>query len=424
MSILQTCPRSSLLPVFLLAVSLLGWRAAGQTAGTPRSSTADSLEQHLGKGYEALKQEKYDEAEQEFRAALQIDPGLVMRAQFPLAVALFEQRKNAESRREFEAVRTAVGDQPGIWYYLGRLDLDERNFKGAIEKLGKASARPPYPDTAFYLGLAYLKQGSNQEAEKWLKKATELNPGDSRAEYQLANLYRKEGRQEEANQAFQRSKEKRAQSDKRSQLTWQCAQELDSGPSTQAPSCDQLYDPNDAEKLTTLGILYGQHGELEKALKPLQRAAELAPRSPQMQYNLAFTYFQLKRFEEARGPLESAVERWPDLFPLNALYGAVLWNLGEVLPAYQALQHAHRLNSQDAGVSSLLYQSLLELAKRSEEGGKNSEALRYLQEAASVSPAEAEPHRHMAEIYKRIGKTEQAQEEELKAEAIASATKH
>jgi tetratricopeptide (TPR) repeat protein len=424
MSILQTCPRSSLLPVFLLAVSLLGWRAAGQTAGAPRSSTADSLEQHLGKGYEALKQEKYDEAEKEFRAALQIDPSLVMRAQFPLAVALFEQRKNAESRREFEAVRAAVGDQPSIWYYLGRLELDERNFKGAIEKLGKASARPPYPDTAFYLGLAYLKQGSNQEAEKWLKKATELNPGDSRAEYQLANLYRKEGRQEEANQAFQRSKEKRAQSDKRSQLTWQCAQELDSGPSTQAPSCDQLYDPNDAEKLTTLGILYGQHGELEKALKPLQRAAELAPHSPQMQYNLAFTYFQLKRFEDARGPLESAVGRWPDLFPLNALYGAVLWNLGEVLPAYQALEHAHRLNSQDTGVSSLLYQSLLELAKRSEEGAKNSEALRYLQEAASVAPAEAEPHRRMAEIYKRIGKTEQAREEEQKAEAIASTTKH
>src|SRR5208337_1604003 len=120
---------------------------------------------------------------------------------------------------------------------------------------------------------------------------------------ELATLYRKEGRQAEANQAFQQSKEKKARSDKQSQLKYECAQELDRGPREKATAiCEQLDDPNDAEKLTALGILYGQHGDLERALKPLQRAAELAPQSPQMQYNLAFTYFQLKRFADARGP--------------------------------------------------------------------------------------------------------------------------
>src|SRR6202035_3984027 len=54
----------------------------------------------------------------------------------------------------------------------------------------------------------------------------------------------------------------------------------------------------------------------------LQRAAELAPQSPQMQYNLAFTYYELKRFEEARQPIAKAVQRWPDIFQLNSLYGA------------------------------------------------------------------------------------------------------
>lgn len=423
MSIWLTRRQKSLF-LFLLSASSLCWRVAGQTTATTKNSTADSVEIHLGKGYEALKQEKYDEAEKEFRAALASDPDLALRARFPLAAALYEQHKSVESRREFEAVRRAVGDQPGIWYYLGRLDLDDRNYKGAVDKLSKASAAPPFPDTAFYLGLAYLKQGSDQEAEKWLKKATELNPEDSRAEYQLATLYRKEGRQEEANQAFQRSKEEKAQSDKRSQLKWECGQELDRGPGAPAPSCDQLYDPNDADRLTSLGILYGQHGQLEKALKPLQRAAELVPQSPQMQYNLAFTYFQLKRFEEARGPLESAVQRWPDLFPVNALYGAVLWNLGEVLPAYQALHHAHQLNSQDTGTSALLYQSLLELAKRSEASGNNSEALRYLRDAASLAPADPEPHRRMAEIYKRTGKTQLASEEEHKVDQIVRSSKN
>jgi Flp pilus assembly protein TadD len=425
MAILRNWPLKLLLSLLaLLPAGSLRWQAAAQSAGSQKTSSGDSLDVHLGNGYEALKQEQYEMAEKEFRAALALDRALVMRARFPLAVALFEQHKSVESRREFERVRQEAGEQPGIFYYLGRLDLEERNYKGAVANLSRASLHPPFPDTAFYLGLAYLKQDSNPDAEKWLQKAIELNPGDSRAEYQLATLYRKEGRQKEANQAFQQAKEIKARSDKQSQLRFECAQELDRGPSEKATSiCEQLYDPNDADELTALGILYGQHGDPEKALKPLQKAAELAPQSPQMQYNLAFTYYQLKRFEDARAPLEGAVQRWPDLFPVNALYGAVLWNLGEVFPAYQTLHHAHQLNMQDASTTSLLYQSTLELARRSEEAA-DSEALRYLQEAASLASDAPEPHQRMAAIYKRTGRPEQATEEERKAEEIIKSSKN
>ena len=380
----------------------------------------DSLDSHLGKGYEALKEEKYETAEKEFRAALALGPTLALRARFPLAVALFQQNKFPDARREFQTVRHDAGDQPSLWYYLGRLDLEERNYKSAVANLNKASAHPPFPDTAFYLGIAYLKMGSNPDAEKWLKEAVRLNPQDSRAEYQLATLYRKQGRQKEANEAFQKSKQHMADSDRRSQLKRECGQELDRGGSEVANSaCEQLNNPNDADMLTALGILYGQHGQLEKALQPLQRAAELAPKQPQMQYNLAFTYYQLQRFQDAREPLAQAVERWPDLFPLNALYGAVLWNLGEVSPAYQALHHAHQLNSQDAGAKALLYQSALAMAQHSEEVHADSEALRYLQEAATLAPADPAPHERMATIYRRIGKTDLAAEEERKAAEIA-----
>src|SRR5258708_814454 len=242
MTIPSTWRWSFLFLLLLLRGSALRWRAAGQTANSEKTSTVGSLEIHVGKGYDALKEEEYEVDEKEFRAALSIDPELVMRARFPLAVALFEEHKSAESRHEFETVRQVVGEQPGVLYYLGRLDLEERSYKSAIENLKKAISHPPFPDTAFYLGLAYLKQGANPDAEKWLKKAIELNPVDSRAEYQLATLYRKEGRQEEANQAFRQANEKIARSDKQSQLKWECAQELDRGPSEKATSiCDQLY---------------------------------------------------------------------------------------------------------------------------------------------------------------------------------------
>ena len=116
----------------------------------------------------------------------------------------------------------------------------------------------------------------------------------------------------------------------RARLRLECRQKLDQGQREEARTvCEQLYDPDNADKLTELGTIYGQHGDLEAALKPLRRAAELAPHSPQMQYNLALTYYQLNQFEQARGPLANSLKRWPDLFQLNALYGAVLAKLGE-----------------------------------------------------------------------------------------------
>lgn len=404
--------------VFLLA--FLALFAGCIFAQQPASPASNALQVHLGSGYDALKQEQYETAEKEFRAALAIDPSLAMRARFPLAVALFEQHKFADARQELQTVQQATGEQSGTSYYLGRIDLEEHNYKDAIENLTKAAVHPPFPDTAFYLGLAHVKDGSNADAETWLKKAIQLNPDDSRAEYELATLYRKEGRQEDANQIFQQAKEAKARSDKQSQLKFECGQALDRGTfQSAAPVCDQLYDPNDVDKLTSLGVLYGQHGYLEQALKPLQRAAELAPQSPQMQYNLAFTYFQLKRFEDARKPLAGAIQRWPDLFPLNALYGTVLWNLGEVLPAYDALHHAHELNAQDASTTALLYQCTLTLASRSESAGDHSKALLYLQEAAELNPKGPEPHQQMAAIYKRMGRPEQAKAEEQKAAELA-----
>src|SRR5215469_1090222 len=193
--------RSALFLVLLLAhLNCAGvWCQQQEAKGDAK---ADSLQLHLGRGYEALRQERYEDAEKEFRAALAIDAGLTMRAQFPLGVSLFEQHQFAEARAALDSVRRAEGDRPGILYYLGRMDLEQHHYQQAVRNLSEASAHPPFPDTAFYLGLAYLEQGSESQAEEWLKRAIELNAADSRAEYELAKLYRRQGRQNEAQLAF------------------------------------------------------------------------------------------------------------------------------------------------------------------------------------------------------------------------------
>jgi tetratricopeptide (TPR) repeat protein len=405
----------------LMAAALQGGMAVGQKSSAPQaSSDQDTAEAHLGKGYDALQQDRYEVAAEEFRAALQLDPKLVLRARFPLAVALFEMKKPEEARREFEAVQHEAGEHPNISYYLGRLDLEAQNFEGAIQNLSKAAEKPPFPDTAYYLGYAYFKHNDLAHAEKWLLQATESTPRDARVSYQLGMVYRKEGKEEEAKKAMALSSEQRRRDSSQSQLRMECAQKLDRGPRDEAHAlCEQLYDPDNAEQLTALGTIYGQHGDTEAALKPLRRAAELAPQSPQMQYNLALAYFQLNRLEEARTPLSNALVRWPDIFQLNALYGAVLSKLGEDLQAYQTLRHAHELNAEDAATGDLLFLTGLRLARKARTGGQYPESLRYLQEISALRPQEPEPHRIMGEIYQATGRSAQAEKEKEEANRLA-----
>jgi protein O-GlcNAc transferase len=377
----------------------------------------ETAEAHLGKGYDDLRQERYVEAAGEFRAALKLDPKLVMRARFPLGVALFQMKEPVEARREFEAVRKEVGDHPNVTYYLGRLDLEDQNFAGAVRNFRKAIEKPPFPDTTYYLGLACFKLGDLPAAEKWLRAAVELNPNDSLAQYQLGLVYRKEGREAEAAKALALTAEIRRKDAGDSQLKMECAKKLEQGPREDAHAvCQKLYDPADAEKLTALGTIYGQHGDLEAALDPLQRAAELEPQSPQMQYNLAFTYYRMGRFDDARAPLAKALERWPDLFPLKSLYGAVLVKLGDDLAAYQALRGAHEINPKDPRTVGLLYETALALARKSQAAKQYSDALRYFNEAANLRPEEPEPHQGMAGVYTILGRTAEAAAEQKKAE--------
>jgi tetratricopeptide (TPR) repeat protein len=411
---------AALTTALMLAPGLFG---LAQNASKPQPGSPaehDSTEEHLGRGYAALKNDRFEEAAGEFRAALALDPSLVLRARFPLAMTLFELHQPEEARREFEAVRREVGDHPNIMYYLGRLDFTDGKFDEAIQKLTVAAAKPPFPDTDYYLAFAYLKRGDKASAEKWFLKAAELDPQDPSVQYQLGRLYTDLGRREEAQKAFALSQALRRREEEKSQLGLDCNRKLAEGSVQAARSeCEQLFDPNDPEKLAMLGTIYGQHGFYEEAGPPLRRAAELMPNSPQMQYNLALNYFRLKQFQEARIPLAKATIRWPDLFQLNALYGAVLFNLDDQQTAYAVLRHAHELNPQDAGSRDLLYRVSLLLAQRSSTAKQFSVSLQYLEEAAELRPMDTEPHRLMVGLFDAMGEKARAAEERKEVERLS-----
>lgn len=115
---------SSLMVAFscLVAVGLnVGWcgDSAQEKAGASAGETAEA---HVGRGYELVKDDRYQEAAKEFQAALALQPGLI-RARYQLAVCLFALGKTQEAREEFDRLQKEPGGEPNGRYYLARLDL-------------------------------------------------------------------------------------------------------------------------------------------------------------------------------------------------------------------------------------------------------------------------------------------------------------
>jgi Flp pilus assembly protein TadD len=383
--------------IFICA--LAGCIALWAQTERPPSTSATA---HIGKGYELVQNDRYAEAAQEFRAALALEPGAIQ-ARYQLAVCLFALGEPGESRRQFERLGKETGNDPSIAYYLARLDLLAGDSTRAIRRLVPLMAHPPFSDASFYLGSAYLAAGDLEKAIHWLRKAAATDPRDFRIHYRLARALGQQGLRKESEHEYALSTDMRERYNESARQSVKCVQALHQESAAAArETCRRLFDPNDADKLTTLGMLFGENGKYKDAIEPLQRAAQLDPDSFEVYHNLGLTYFRLKQFAEARAPLEKAVSLRPDFFGSNALLGATLYSLKDDQAAYRVLDFAHQLKPDDADTSELLFRVSLILANQAAASADDAGSLKFLSKAAELRSGAPDIERRIAEIKSRL----------------------
>ena len=99
-------------------------------------------------------------------------------------------------------------------------------------------------------------------------------------------------------------------------------------------------DPDDVDGNYLLGALFAERGELDRALKFTQRAAQHAPRSPFVQNNLGNIYRLSGELELARQCYQQAIAFDPSTVePYNNL-GIVMKRLGQNAAAIELYEHA------------------------------------------------------------------------------------
>ena len=147
-------------------------------------------------------QQKWDDAEAEYRRVLAIDPQVVG-IHFRIGRLLLTKPRAPDTaekaKQEFEEELKIDPRNSAAEYVLGELARQQRQFPDAIEHFSRAAQfDPTFVDAFIGWGKALAAIGQFKAAVAPLETAVKLQPANPVAHYQLAFAYRRAGRTEDA----------------------------------------------------------------------------------------------------------------------------------------------------------------------------------------------------------------------------------
>ena len=156
----------------------------------------------LQRGYLRLSQGLYKQAEADYRAAMDVQPASYA-AKIGLAFVFFQSQRQSEATELLEQVIASHASNFFPYYLLGELRIREGLTEDALEYTKQAAAlEDGFAAVHTNLGKLYIKKKEYPSAIRELQRATELDPEDTPAYYQLSIAYRRAGEKEKSRRAL------------------------------------------------------------------------------------------------------------------------------------------------------------------------------------------------------------------------------
>lgn len=181
----------------------------------------DSPSVHVMLGDVYREGRRYNEAEAEYRKAIELKP-LEMSAHLGLAATFYRLFRYDEALSELTAVLQVEPQNPNASFMMADILAYQREFAQA-EPYAKAAlhgAQSNLPLVHALLGKIYASQGRTPEAIAELKRALPDDP-DGSFHYQIARLYRQVGDEKAASEALRQSEILRKDKERKAQATIQ-----------------------------------------------------------------------------------------------------------------------------------------------------------------------------------------------------------
>jgi tetratricopeptide (TPR) repeat protein len=303
----------------------------------------------------ALAYTKHGDLEDALKVYRQLEEQYPRNPQAPMlrGQVLLQQDKRDEARKAFDRTRELAPDYVPALEQLVNLDLIEKQYPTAQQRVETEMARRPAAAGTLQLLLAkiYAAQHENPQAMIALQKAIELQPDSPTAYLFLAQLYAGANQKDKAladlNQLVARNpKDVGALT----LLGMVQDQQKDYAAARDTYEKILVINPKFGVVLNNLAYLYAERfDQLDKARELAQRARELMPQDPSVADTLGWILSRQHEYPRALTLLQENAEKYPTEPVVQFHLGMTRYMMGEAGPARLALQGALHINKDFPG---------------------------------------------------------------------------
>ncbi len=315
-----------------------------------------------------------------FNASLKVDPAFVPAKQ-NLGITLFALGRYAEAEDQFKSLDGQSERSRAIAnLFLGMIAEKKSDCKTAVPELESAGALLyQYADAALSFGRCEYQIGNQQGAVQALSAFDQI-PGQSSSQYeQAADLYMRLGQDRQALEELAKAREGKDQAagieKKRAELFEKTGQLNEAQSAWEAVVAAK---PS-ADALVNLARVAKDRGDLDVAMKSLQRAAEIEPGREDIYLEFSSICSDHANDSLALKTAEIGLSHIPNSYRLTVQKGAALEKLGHLKDAEDTLRKAMSMQKDNSI-------ALLSLAVVQAHSGRTDEAEQTLTTAIRQFP--------------------------------------
>jgi tetratricopeptide (TPR) repeat protein len=327
----------------------------------------------------------------------------------PRVSRLYNKAREEEARGDlagaaasYEALLQIAPRLAPAYNNLGSLYVRQREYRKAANVLEKGLKVDPKMSSTFaLLGIALYELGDYSAAKRNLESALRANPKDTNARLLLANDLIKLGEFQSAADDLRRLSERLPED----QEVWYLLGKVHMKLSEEALSKLTNLDPNSVWVHEISGEVMESMKNYDGALLEYKKAVEVAPQQAGTHYHLGNAYWSLNMWDAATEQFRAELANDPS----NCL---AQWKIGNIILEEHGDSAGALAEIQKAlDACPDLMSARVDRARALIKLERHSEAVSDLEAAVKADPAESLTHFLLAQAYRALGRTQEAQAE-------------
>jgi putative PEP-CTERM system TPR-repeat lipoprotein len=382
-------------------------------------------------------QNKNDEAMAAYDMALKIRPEHVQNhlAKANLDIAL---RRFDDATKEIELARKLAPTAPMVSYAQALLDFSQEKHKPALEAIQQVlKVAPDHMPSVLLAGAIQYALGANEQAEQYVKRYMEVNPGNVYGSKLLASIMLKNNDPQRAlsvlNPAIQQAHGTDPQLLSLAGESYMRSRDFPKA--TEYFEKASALSPQAPLIRTALGVSKLAQGENASGMAELEMASNLDTKNAQPGMLLVMNHLRMKEYDKALAAVKKLEKEKPNDATVKTLKGNVHLSRNELPQARQSFEEAIKLQANffppvanlaqidfaekkpdaaRARIEAFLekdkdnIEAITSLASLAQAQGKTAEATALLERASNAKPADIPAALRLGNAYLRTNEKQKA----------------